>query len=176
MGELIIMMGPTGAGKGTQGEMLAEELNGVHLSSGSLLRADPKTAPLLLGGRLAPAEEVERVVAEAVDRVPMTQPIVFDGFPRRLSDAQWLEHELIHHGRSLKRVVLIDLDIETSMKRLGLRDRSDDGPEAIRAKWQAYEDETQPVIEYYEKLGVLRRIDGRGTVEEVQQLVKAALS
>ena len=176
MGQLIVLMGPTGAGKSSQGDVLAAALGGTHLSSGKILRDDPTTAGLLTGGALAPAAEVERVVGEALDRVPQDHPVILDGFPRTMSNVEWLENHLAEHSRKLVRVIFLDLDFETSMQRLGLRDRSDDAPEAVEKKWREFAEKTKPVIEHYEQLGLLKHVDGRGTMEEVQQLIRAALA
>lgn len=176
MAELIVLMGPTGAGKSVQGDLLAQDLGGVHLSSGNLLREDPKAAAMIADGKLAPAAEVERIVGEAIDAVPRSQPIIFDGFPRTMSNVEWMTRELPAHQRELSKVVLIDLDFATVMKRLDLRHRADDAPEAVQAKWDEYMTKTRPVIEHYEKLDLLERIDGRGDVESVRALVKAAVS
>jgi adenylate kinase len=176
LGTLIVLMGPTGAGKSSQGDLLAKELGGVHFSSGALLREDPKAAAMLVSGHLAPAEEVERVVGEAIDAVPREQPIILDGFPRTMSNVHWLDSELPKHNRVLRRVVLIELDIETSLQRLGLRDRADDAPAAIREKYRIFEEKTMHVVEHYEQQGLLARVDGRGTREQVQALIKAVLA
>ena len=176
MADLILLMGPTGAGKSVQGDLLAEELGGVHLSSGELLRRDPKIAEMIADGKLAPAEQVERIVGEAVEAIPADQPIIMDGVTRTMSNVRWLEKMLPQWNRRLTKVVLIELDLETSMHRLGLRGRADDAPAAVREKWEAYADQTRPVIEYYEKQGLVQKIDGRGNVEEVQGLLKAALA
>lgn len=175
MGELILLMGPTGSGKSTQGELLARDLNGVHLSSGKLLFKDPKVAAMLQDGRLMPAEEVHRVVGEAFAAVSVERPIILDGTPRRMADVEWLDQNLAGFGRELKGVVLIDLDMETTLERLTGRGRQDDSPESVQKKYELYEAETGPVIKHYEQAGRLRRVDGRGTVDEVYELVKAAL-
>ena len=176
MAELIVLMGPTGAGKSVQGDFLAEDLGGVHLSSGNLLREDPKMAAMLADGRLAPAEEVEAIVSKAVDAVPLETPIILDGFPRTMSNVRWLEDELPKHHRTLRAVVLIELDLQTSLNRLGLRGRADDAPTSVQEKWDKYHTKTRPVIEYYDKLGLVRRVDGRGTISEVRALVTEAIS
>jgi adenylate kinase len=175
MGSLIVLMGPTGAGKSVQGDLLAARNNWVHLSSGKLLRADPHAAEQLRDGSLAPAEEVERVVGEALAKVPGDQVVVLDGTPRTESNITWLEQELSKLGRELKRVVMIRLSLEISVKRLSTRGRADDSPDAIRAKWELFDEVTRPVAEHYRKLGLLTTIDGSGTIEEVHQLIEAAL-
>jgi adenylate kinase len=175
MGTLITLMGPTGAGKSVQGDLLAEKFGWAHLSSGKLLRADPQAASQMVDGRLAPAEEVERVVKQAMEKVPEDTVIVLDGTPRTQHNVDWLNNELHKLGRTLELVVLIELDIETSMRRLGLRGRADDAPAAVRAKWTLFESITRPVIEHYRELGMLATVDGRGTIEEVHAHILAVL-
>lgn len=176
MGALITLMGPTGAGKSVQGDLLADENGWVHLSSGKLLRQDPRAAALMEDGRLAPAEEVERVVGEAMEKIDTKTPIVLDGTPRTKHNVGWLENELPKLGRTLNRVILIDLDIETSFKRLGLRGRADDEPTSIRAKWELFDTITRPVVDHYRKLGLLDIVDGRGSIEEVHKEIMEVLS
>ncbi len=175
MGKLIVLMGPTGAGKSVQGDILANSLGGVHMSSGNLLREDPTTAALIKGGKLFPAAEVERVLAEALAKIPTEQPVVLDGTPRTMSNVRWLERELPMLGRTLVGVILIDLDFETLSERLQLRGRADDAPDAVRVKWDAYEAETKPVLDYYRSKDQLKVVDGRGSVEAVSELIRDAL-
>src|SRR3954468_2073165 len=111
MADLIVLMGPTGAGKSVQGDLLAKDLNGVHLSSGNLLRQDLHAAAMLVSGKLMAAHEVERVVGEAIAKVPEEQPIILDGTPRTMSNVHWIKRNLPHYNRILKRVVLIELDL-----------------------------------------------------------------
>lgn len=174
MAKLIVLMGPTGAGKSVQGDLLAQDLGGVHLSSGNLLRQDPKAAAMIADGKLAPAHEVERIVSQAVDAVPAEQPIILDGFPRTMSNVRWMDEQLPAHNRTVDAVILIELDLATVLQRLGVRGRADDTPEAVQEKLDEFNKKTRPVIEHYEALGVLRRVDGRGSIEQVQELVKAA--
>jgi adenylate kinase len=175
MGSLIVLMGPTGAGKSVQGDLLAEYYHGVHLSSGKLLRKDAHAAAMITDGRLAPADEVERVVGEAMATVPEDTLVVLDGTPRTESNVLWLDKNLPRLHRDLVKVIFIDLDIETSMKRLGLRGRADDAPRAVSEKWQLFERVTRPVVEHYNNLGLLMHVDGRGGIDEVHQLILKAM-
>jgi adenylate kinase len=175
MGRLIVLMGPTGAGKSVQGDLLAEQYGAVHLSSGKLLRQDPEALAQMSDGRLAPAPLVERIIGDAMAVVPKEELVVLDGFPRTQSNVDWMERELPRVGRRLRVVVLIQLDIETSLERLRLRGRADDGVEAIKAKYALFEKVTRPVIDHYRKAGLLVEVDGRGTIEEVHAQIVSAL-
>jgi adenylate kinase len=178
VGRLIVLMGPTGAGKSSQGDLLAASLNGVHLSSGKLLRRDPVTAAVLADGRLAEAGEVHRVLDAAMRQVPEDKPIVMDGTPRTMADVHWIEEAMPGMKRELERVVMINIDFETAVKRLGtgVRGRADDSMEALKAKWELYEEITKPVADHYRKLGLVVEVDGRGSIEEVHRAVMAALN
>jgi adenylate kinase len=168
-------MGPTGAGKSVQGDLLAQDHGWSHLSSGKLLRSDDLALAKMQKGKLAPPGVVHRVVGEAMAKVPEATPIVLDGTPRTQNDIDWLEENLPKLHRRLKAVLLIELDIETSMERLGLRGRSDDAPAAVREKWKLFDDVTGPVVEHYRRLGLLHTVNGRGSIDQVHQEVEAAL-
>ena len=168
-------MGPTGAGKSTQGDLLAEDLGGVHLSSGKLLRQDAHAAAMMVSGAFTPAQEVQRVIGEAIDRVSESKVLILDGFPRTMSDVQWIERELESHHRRVEKVILLELDIEVSLGRLSERDRLDDEPAAIRHKYELFAEKTQPVVDYYDRAGLLVRVDGRQGIEAVHEQVKAAV-
>ena len=176
MGDLIILMGPTGSGKSSQGELIAQDLGGVHLSSGHVLRDHPKTAHLMASGDLVPADQVEEVVGEVIDSIPQSKPVVLDGFPRTQSNVHWIDHELLKHGRTLRRVILLDVKRSTILERLKLRDRADDGVEAIKRKWSAYERFTLPVVEHYRQLGLLSVVDGNGAFEAVRDQIEELMS
>jgi adenylate kinase len=171
-------MGPTGAGKSSQGDLLAEDLRGAHLSSGELLRRDPVTAVMISDGRLAAAEEVHRVLEDAIKQVPEDRPVVMDGTPRTMADVGWLERAMPGLHRELERVVLINIDVETALKRLkpGVRDRGDDAPAAVREKWKLFEQITRPVVDHYRELGLLEEVDGRGSIAAVHAAIKSALA
>lgn len=175
MARIVVVMGPTGAGKSVQAERLAKVSGGVHLSSGALLRQDPAEAAMLASGELVPDAEVERVVAKAIDDTPLNKNIVLDGFPRTLPEAEWLDDQLSKWGRELERVVVLEVPAAVTHERLARRGRNDDSPAAQREKLQDYEDLTRPVLEHYRDLGLLARVNGVGTIEEVARAVMEVL-
>ena len=175
MAEIVILLGPTGAGKSAQGERLAAARGWVHLSTGQLLRRSPMVAKQLGDGRLLPSTEVERVLEAAVAEVPVGQGIVLDGFPRTTDQAEWLDGRLADWQRQLARVLLISIDEATSEQRLRLRGRSDDNIIAQRKKWREYETIMAHVADYYERHQQLATIDGRGSMDEVEAHIKEAL-
>ncbi|HSX02775.1 MAG TPA: nucleoside monophosphate kinase [Candidatus Saccharimonadia bacterium] len=176
MAEIVVLWGPTGAGKTVQGERLATAKGWAHFSTGRLLRRDPVTAAQLRSGELAPTAEVQRVLTEAVAAVPRHQGIVLDGFPRTADQAAWLEQQLPQWGRHLRRVILLSIDEATSRERLRLRSRSDDSSAAQREKWREYQKLMQPLVAFYQPRGLLAIVDGGGTIDQVTESIEATLA
>ena len=169
MAGLIVLMGPTGAGKSVQAQRLVELRGDVHISSGELLRRDPAEAALLASGQLAPSAAVERLVAAAIAGVPEATTILLDGFPRALDEAVWLDAQLPGWRRKLRAVVLFEVDYHVSARRLAERQRADDTPAALEAKWAEYERMTRPVLHHYRTLGLLMTVDGNASIEAVNK-------
>lgn len=177
MAPLIGLIGPTGAGKGVQGKLLAESLGGVHLSGGDLLRAsgDPAIEVAMSKGDLAPTESVERIVGAAIAAIPQDQAIVMDGFPRNMDEADWMEPLLAGINRPLGKIINLVISRSESSERLGNRGRADDTEAAIERKWQEYENQTLPVLDRYRTLGIAVDVDGTGTVEQVAARIRQAV-
>lgn len=182
MGEAVIFLGPPGAGKGTQAARLAEELSFKKLSTGDLLRdhvargtpLGQQVKPIMDRGDLVPDELILALIREELaDRV------ILDGFPRTLPQAEALDRLLAETGTRLLGVVLVEVPEEELVRRLlrraELEGRSDDNAETIRRRLEVYREKTEPLVHYYEKKGVLRRVDGLGTPEEVYARIRAAL-
>ncbi|KGQ22819.1 adenylate kinase [Thermus filiformis] len=178
----IIFLGPPGAGKGTQAARLSQELGFKKLSTGDILRDHV--------ARMTPLGQVAKPIMERGDLVPddlilalikeeLSDRVVFDGFPRTLAQAEALDRLLEETGTRLLGVVLVEVPEEELLRRLlrraGLEGRSDDNEETIRRRLEVYRTQTAPLVEYYEKRGVLKRIDGTGTPEEVYARIKGAL-
>ncbi len=182
MGEAVIFLGPPGAGKGTQAARLAEELSFKKLSTGDILRdhvarGTPlglQAKPIMDRGDLVPDDLILALIREE-----LSDRVVFDGFPRTIPQAEALDRLLEETGTRLLGVVLVEVPEEELLRRLlkraELEGRSDDNEETIRRRLQVYREKTEPLIQYYEKTGALRRVDGLGTPDEVYARIRAAL-
>lgn len=176
----ILILGPQGCGKGTQAALLAKKLNIPQLSMGQLLRETAKgTGPLAeeiraiqRAGNLVP----DKIAIQVLDRrlrEPDTQRgYILDGFPRNEE-----QYRAFEKYATPTMVLVIDVPPEVSLPRLMKRAekerRTDDTPEIIQKRLKIYEEETRPMIRHYEDLGLVRFIDGVGTVEEVADRVNA---
>lgn len=175
--EVIVLIGPPGAGKGTQADILAEQLGGVHLSSGQILRrgASSKVLAEMQGGALVREPEVDRLLARALEDAPQDKLWILDGFIRLPQDERWLEGELAKLGRSIGLIILLDVPRDESHRRNARRGRSDDAEVSQEERWQEYLDQTIPVIYGFEQRGLLVKVNGVGTVDDVAGRVAGAL-
>jgi adenylate kinase len=183
----LIFMGPPGVGKGTQAKRLAERNGWVQLSTGELFRDHLKRAtPLgvlaqryMDRGEYVPDDVTIDMVREFIDGLPTGTRVMFDGFPRTVAQAEALEALLAERGRSIGRVLLIDAPRDELVRRILSRSRSegraDDTPEIIARRFDVYAEQTQPVVEHYERLGKVRRVDGLGELDAItDRLIEAA--
>jgi adenylate kinase len=174
----IVLLGPPGSGKGTQAEQLAF----TALSTGELLRA-ARAEGTELGrqaeqymdrGDLVPDDVIVALIEEELDGLD-AEPVLFDGFPRTVGQADALQQALDRRGRALDAVVLIDVPDDEVARRISGRGRDDDNPETVRERLHVYHDETEPLVRYYEERGLLRRVDGARGPDEVHDAIRAAL-
>lgn len=178
-------MGPPGSGKGTQAALLGA-LGWITFSTGELLRSYEKLdTPLgklvhsyISKGQYVPDDVMVQMVREQVAAFPLDRRVLFDGFPRTAPQAGKLDELLAESGRSLGQVVALEADLEEVVKRLALRQvaqgRNDDHPDTVKKRYATYLEQTAPLIAYYEKRGLLKYIEGKGTPEEIGiQVAKA---
>jgi adenylate kinase len=180
----IALFGPPGSGKGTQAARLRDELGFVPLATGDMLRA-ARSAGSDLGrrateymdrGELVPDELIVAMVGEEIGRADGS-PVVLDGFPRTVAQADALADVLSAHGRELTAAVLIDVPDDVVVERISGRhqNRADDRPETVRDRLRVYHRQTEPLVAYYDERGLLRRVDGLGDADAVTARVRAAL-
>ena len=173
----IILLGPPGAGKGTQAQRLVEQLKVPHLSTGEMLRhAIAANTPVgqtakayIDQGKLVPDEVVVDLVAQRMEQPDCSVGCLLDGFPRTVKQAEELDAYLARCGMPLDGVVEMQVDEEELVRRMLARGRGDDQPDVIRERMATYHRQTKPLVDYYSKRGSLETIDALGTIDEVSQ-------
>jgi adenylate kinase len=169
----LVLLGPPGAGKGTQAEKLAEKLQIPHLSTGELFRANIgngtklglEAKRYLDAGDLVPAELTNEMVDDRLSKPDLDAGFILDGYPRSVQQAQALHDMLERRGIQLDAVLEFRVPEDTLFERLKSRGRADDTDDVIRNRMNVYRDETAPLIEYYSD--ELKTVDAVGSVDEV---------
>lgn len=183
-----LLLAPPGAGKGTQGERLAERHGVPHLATGDLLR-DHVSRGTDLGraakehmdqGGLVPDQLVISMVTEALGGATPIENFLLDGFPRTLNQAESAYEWGRNKNRVFDAVIMLDVPEDELVRRLVERGRdqgrSDDTEDVIRNRLRVYEENTAPLVEFYEQRDILLRIDGTGSVDEVAERVEDGLA
>jgi adenylate kinase len=183
----ILLMGPPGAGKGTQGAILADSLGLPKFATGDLLRdAVKRGTPLGLkakavmeAGHLVSDDIILGVVREELAKPEALKGVIFDGVVRTIPQAVGMERILAEKGRLLDAVLFFDVTDEEILSRLerrrGLEHRADDDPAAVATRLRAYRDQTAPLLAWYDARKLVRRIPAVGTVDEIAGRVRKAL-
>ena len=169
----LVLLGPPGAGKGTQAEKLAEKLQIPHLSTGELFRENIgngtklglEAKRYLDAGDLVPAELTNEMVDDRLSKPDLDAGFILDGYPRSVQQAQALHDMLERRGIQLDAVLEFRVPEDTLFERLKSRGRADDTDDVIRNRMNVYRDETAPLIEYYSD--ELKTVDAVGSVDEV---------
>ena len=169
----LVLLGPPGAGKGTQAEKLAEKLQIPHLSTGELFRQNINNRTklgleakgYLDAGDLVPSELTNELVDDRLSNSDADGGFILDGYPRSVQQAKALHDMLERRGTRLDAVLEFRVPEDVLLERLKARGRADDTDEVILNRMKVYRDETAPLIEYYSS--ELRTVDAVGTVDEV---------
>ena len=181
-------MGPPGAGKGTQGVLLAKSLGVPKFATGDLLRdAVKRGTPLGLkakavmeAGHLVSDDLILGVVREELGRPEAARGVVLDGVVRTVPQAEGVDRLLAERGRTLDAVLFFDVTDEEILERLekrrAIEGRADDDPAAVATRLRAYREQTAPVLAWYEKRNLVRRVPAVGPVEEIAGRVRKALN
>ena len=179
----IVFIGPPGAGKGTQAERLVAAYRMAHLSTGDMLRAarDAKTEigvkaeTYMSSGQLVPDSIIIDLIRERLAQPDCKKGYLLDGFPRTIAQAEALDVMLASQGTPLDVVLELQVPEEELFQRLAGRGRADDKPDVIRQRLVAYRKQTEPLLQYYGAKGLLKSIEGLGTVDEVFARARAVL-
>jgi adenylate kinase len=211
----LIMLGPPGAGKGTQARRLEERHGLVQLATGDMVRAaiasgspfGQKIKAIYDAGRLVPDDIIIDMIAERIAAPDIARGFILDGFPRTVPQAEALDAMLAARGRALDHVILMEVDEMALSARIAGRvtcpecgasyheqynpprvagkcdncgsaalvHRADDRPEAVTTRFEAYRNQTAPILPYYRARGILRSVDGMAPIDEVTRQIEAVL-
>jgi adenylate kinase len=189
----LVLLGPPGAGKGTQAQRLVAKHGLVQLSTGEMLRAAVEAGTaiglhakeLMARGELVPDDVVVAIVSGRIDQPDARNGFILDGFPRTVPQAHALDRILKEKGLTLDAVIELKVDEGVLLKRIKKRIaemkarrealREDDDPEVLRRRLLAYRDQTAPLVAYYQLQSVLRSVDGMAAIPEVSSAIDHTL-
>jgi adenylate kinase len=212
----LILLGPPGSGKGTQGERLQEDFRLPYYATGDILRAAVKDGTevgkqakeYMDRGDLVPDEVIIGVIAERLQEDEAADGFILDGFPRTVPQAEALDQKMSELRREITAVLLIDVAEEEVLRRLGGRRtceenpghiyhvdfdppekegvcdidgaklivRDDDQPEVIKNRLGQYHEKTEPLVDYYDERGILNRVDGKRSPDEVEERIHGIIA
>jgi len=184
----LILMGPPGAGKGTQAKVIGERYGIPAISTGDIFRTNvSQGTPLgveakryMDAGEYVPDEITNKMVRNRIDEPDAKPGFLLDGYPRTLAQVEELDGMIKHTGHELDTVVVLTVDEEELVQRLlaraAVEGRADDTEDVIRRRQEVYAEQTEPLIDVYRQRGILLEVDGMGEVAEVTERIFTALS
>ena len=177
----LIIFGPPGAGKGTQSNFIAKSYNLFQLSTGEILREQikkktelgVKISPVINSGSFVSDEIVSDLIEKVIKDKEYNNRIIFDGYPRSLVQAKNLDNLLNKYHQKISIVLKLSVSLDTIKKRISERrtieKRPDDNEEIAIKRYETYEKSTEPVIEYYKRLNLLKVIDGERSIDQINK-------
>jgi adenylate kinase len=183
----LVLLGPPGAGKGTQAKLLSSRLGVPAISTGDIFRTHvaegtelgQTVQEYLNAGKYVPDAVTNQMVRDRLQQADAAEGFILDGYPRTTDQVRELDDMLAAAGAELEHVLEITADTEELVRRLAKRaveqGRSDDTEEVIRTRQQVYADQTAPLVEVYSQRGLLRSVDGLGDIPEVTSRLVSAL-
>lgn len=184
----IVLLGPPGSGKGTQATLLVKQLGIPHISTGALLRDAAKRGTelglqakaLSDKGELVPDDVIAGMLEERLGNADVRNGFILDGYPRNLAQAESLTILLNRLDQPVDEAILVDIEPHHILKRIAKRaqeeGRSDDTEETVRNRLRVYAKQTAPVADYYAERGLLTKVLGDGSIEEIFQRILSILN
>ncbi len=184
----IIIFGPPGAGKGTQSNFIVKKFNMFQLSTGEFLRKEmskntlvgKKISSVINSGGLVSDNIVSDLIENVISDIQYQNRIIFDGYPRNLNQVSNLENLLKKYNQKIDIVLKLSVSLKTIKKRISERrsqeQRADDYEEIAIKRFETYEKSTEPVIEYYKKLNLLKVIDGEKPIDQISKEISDIIS
>ncbi len=177
----LVLLGPPGAGKGTQASLLSDALKIPHISTGDLFRRNisegtdlgKQAQEYMDAGQLVPTEVTANMVRDRLNQDDAKNGFLLDGFPRTIEQADLLQKMLDNDGEKLDAVINYVVSEDVVVERMLARGRNDDNEDTIRTRLEVYRNETAPLIDHYQN--VLLNIDAEGTVEDISAATLDAL-
>ncbi len=175
----LILFGPPGSGKGTQATKIAEKYGFAHVSTGEIFRSEMrnetplgvKVKGIVESGELVPDEVLVEILEAGIAKHEDADGIIFDGYPRTLQQAKDMDTIMEKRNDTINLVLALEVDDEEIIKRLlkraELEGRKDDTREVIENRIEVYNNQTQPLIDYYKEKGLFRSVNGIGTIDEI---------
>ena len=183
----LVIFGPPGAGKGTQSNFIVEKFKFYQLSTGDLLRKEVKSksklgieiSSIINSGSLVSDEIVSKLIANYLSNDKYKNKLIFDGYPRNLKQANNLDNLLKKYNQKISIVLNLSVSLETVKKRISERkilEKRKDDEEAIAIKrYETYEENIKPVIDFYKRSNLLRVVNGEGSIAEINSEISAII-
>lgn len=189
----VILLGPPGAGKGTQAQRLVEKYRIVQLSTGDILRGavasgsalGKQAKDVMEAGQLMPDDLMIRIISDRIDQPDCANGFILDGFPRTVPQAEALDELLLQKGLKLDHVIELKVDDAALVARITRRAseesaagraRADDNVETLKKRLAVYHEQTAPILPYYRRKGILKVVDGMADIGGVAQQIDALIS
>ena len=183
----LVIFGPPGAGKGTQSKFIVKKYNFYQLSTGELLRKEinnksklgEEISSIINSGKLVSDDIVSNLIEKFVSNKNFQNELIFDGYPRNLSQAQNLDTLLKNYNQKIQLVLKLSVSLDVIKKRISERlsqeKRSDDTEDIVIKRFQTYEKSTAPVIDYYKKSNLLKVVNGEATISEINNEISGII-